>query len=150
MRIFTSGVIYMLIYIFVGLLVFQPLVKTLEPEIGPQYIAAFQPSNPMSILGFQVIRGIVWALLSAPIILAVKAPRLQKGLIIALTFALFMAPQNLIPNDLAVGIRTAHTAEVLIGNFAFGWLAVTLLDPGSKKESSEAVEMNIETSNGRI
>jgi hypothetical protein len=46
-------------------------------------------------------------------------------------YALVMAPLNLVPNDLAMGIRLAHTVEVLVGNLLLGLIVAWLLGPPS-------------------
>jgi hypothetical protein len=77
----------------------------------------------------------LWALLCIPMLHAIEAPRRQKGIIIALAFAFLMAPQNLIPNGLAIGIRIAHMLEIILGNFIFGVVMAFLLDPAGPSEN---------------
>lgn len=48
---------------------------------------------------------------------------------IALIYALFMAPLNLVPSELSGGIQVAHTVEVFTGNFLYGLLVVWLVTP---------------------
>jgi hypothetical protein len=136
-RIILAGLGYVLLFALVGLLVFQPAAKALEPVKGPSYIAEFQPDNPLGILGFQLVRGMLWALLTAPILLAMKTPRWQTGIIIGAAYAMIMAPLNLVPNGLVTGIRVAHALEVFVGNFMFGLFVVLLLCPQRENASSQ-------------
>jgi hypothetical protein len=128
-RIVLAGLGYVFLFSLVGLLVFQPVAKALEPVKGPAYIAEFQPDNPLDILAFQLIRGIIWALLTVPILVAMKTPRWQTGITIGAAYAMIMAPLNLVPNELVTGIRVAHTLEVLVGNFIFGLFIALILKP---------------------
>jgi hypothetical protein len=128
-RLAISGPIYLILFIFAGLLVFQPLALALEPQVAPAYIEQFQPENPGAILLFQVLRGLTWALMTIPLILTLKGRPWITGLMVALVYALVMAPLNLVPSELPLGIRVAHTVEVFTGNFLYGWVVVWLVTP---------------------
>lgn len=143
LRLCLSGLAYLLIYIFAGILIFQPLATTLEPIVGPEYIANFQPEDPAMVLGFQTLRGMAWSLLTVPMLYALNVKRWQRGLIIGLTYAFLMAPLNLIPNEIPSGIRMAHAVEVFAGNFTFGWVVVYLLNPPDKRECIEKQKARI-------
>ncbi|MBN1486141.1 MAG: hypothetical protein JW981_00785 [Anaerolineae bacterium] len=128
-KIPLAGIAYVFVFVLCGLLVFQPVAKLLEPIAAPLYFAEFQPENPGSILLFQMVRGSIWTLVTLPLLSGFRAPKQKVGMIIALLYAILMAPANLIPNPLAAGIRIAHTTEVFVENFIFGWIVVGLLYP---------------------
>jgi len=119
-RIPLSGLIYLTLYIAGGMLIAQPLATVLEPEIAPAYFEAFTPDNPMAILGFQFLRGMLWALLSLPLLHQLRGSRIGQGVVLGLLFGVLMGLQNLVPNELVFGIRLGHTVEVLVENFGYG------------------------------
>lgn len=126
-RLPLSGFFYLVLYIAGGILIAQPLATMLEPELAPAYFAAFTPENPMAILGFQFLRGMVWTLLSLPLLWQLRGKRFGQGLVLGLLFGILMGLQNLVPNELAFGIRLGHTIEVLVENFVFGLVVAWLL-----------------------
>jgi hypothetical protein len=121
------GIIFLMIFVLTGLFVFQPTAMFLEPEAAPSYFEEFQPKNPGEVLLFQVFRGIIWVVLSVPIITSLQNSRWKNALLVAMFYALVMAPLNLVPNGLPVGIRIAHALEVFIGNSIYGLVIVLLL-----------------------
>lgn len=62
-RLALAGVLWVVLFVPTGLLVFQDLSKALDPVVADAYLAAFTPESPGLILVFQAVRGIVWALL---------------------------------------------------------------------------------------
>jgi hypothetical protein len=126
-RIISTGIVYVFLFIFAGQLVFRPLAYYLDPVSAKEYIATFNPENPIWILLFQYLRGTIWAVMTIPILILMRPPRWIIGLTIGLLYAVVMAPQILVPNDaLSQGLSLAHAAEVSISNFVYG-LIVTLL-----------------------
>jgi len=130
-RIPLCGFLYLLLYIFAGLLIAQPLATALEPQLAPAYFAAFTPDNPMLILGFQFLRGMLWTLLSIPLLRGLHGSRWSQALVLGLLFAVLMGLPILLPGELAAGIRIGHAVEVFVSNFLFGLIVTALLGGNS-------------------
>lgn len=127
-RLALAGILWVVSFVATGLLVFQPLAKALDPVVADAYLAAFTPDSPGLILLFQAGRGILWALLTLPLIRMINGRSWQTGLTTALLYAVLMGSAMLLPNDtLPPTLIPAHLAEVVIENFLFGWIVVWLL-----------------------
>jgi hypothetical protein len=135
-RLPLAGISYMILSVLVGLCVFRPLAEVLEPGPASLYLAEFEQVNPLTILGFQAARGMLWGILTLPLLAGMKGPHRADALSIGLCYALVMAPLNLMPNSLAIGIRLAHTVEVFVGNLLFGLVVVWLLGPSIRAHTS--------------
>lgn len=67
-RLASAGLLWVVIFVAVGLLVFQPLATVLDSVAAEAYLSAFTPDAPGAILLFQAGRGVLWALLTIPIL----------------------------------------------------------------------------------
>lgn len=145
-RVPLTGVAYVVIFIFAGLVVFRPLAYALDPVTAEAYLGSFAVDNPNAILGFQFLRGTLWAVLTIPVIAIMRRPRWLIGLTVALIYSVVMALPNLVPNEVpTAGLRLAHTVEVFVGNFLFGWIVVWLL---ARPVSETSTEFSEETKSG--
>lgn len=143
-----TGLAYVAIFIFSGLVVFQPLAYALDPITAEAYLGSFAVDNPNAILGFQFLRGMLWAILTIPIITIMRRSRWLIALTVALIYSVIMALPNLVPNEaLTAGLRLAHTVEVFVGNFLFGLLVVWLLARPVRETSTESTR---ETRSGAL
>jgi len=130
-RLALVAVIYVVVYIGFGALVFKPLAG-----------AAFQQYYgnlrlPGWILPFQALRGLMWAALALPVIWMMKGRRWEAGLAVALLFSVLMASNLLVPTDIMPNaIRMAHLVEVASSNFLFGWIVVWLLAPRQSEQGA--------------
>lgn len=140
-RIPLTGMAYVALFIFAGSVVFRPLAYALDPVTADAYLGSFAVDNPNAILGFQFLRGMLWAVLTIPAIYIMRPPRWSIGLTIALIYGVVMALPNLVPNEvLTSGLRLAHTVEVFVGNFLFGWVVVWLLASPESEEEPDVVK----------
>jgi len=120
-KLLLIGIVYMFIYIVFGALVFKPLAG----EAFDEYYANLQ--MPTWVLPFQILRGIVWGLLAIPVVKMIDDWK-KARLAVALLYSVLMAGLLLLPNPYMPDIiRRAHFVEVLLSNFLFGWLVVTIL-----------------------
>lgn len=126
------GVIYLTIYILLGMVVFKPLA-------GQAFDAYYGNLKlPQWIIPFQIVRGIIWAIIALPVIQMMKGEKWEKGLAVALLFSILMGALLLIPTGIMPDkIRISHFIEVASSNFVFGWIVVWLLN--KKINSQEKV-----------
>jgi hypothetical protein len=128
-RLAAAGLLWLLLFVAGGLLIFRPLALALDAPVATAYLDAFTPANPLLILGFQWARGVLWALLALPILAHLGGTHGRRGLVLGSIFAIWMASGLLLPNDLLPAtIVPAHLAEVALENLLFGlglaWLFV--------------------------
>lgn len=84
------GIVYLLIYIAFGALVFKPLAgKTFD-----EYYANLQ--LPAWIVPFQILRGVIWGLL-AVLVVKITSDWKKARLVGALLFSVLMATPLLVP-----------------------------------------------------
>lgn len=127
-RLALAGLLWAVIFVAGGLLVFQPLATVLNRAAAEAYLSAFTPDAPGTVLLFQAGRGALWALLTTPVLSLLQGPRRRSGLALALVYAGLMGSNLLLPNDVLPGsVRLAHLAEVIVENFLFGFIVVRLL-----------------------
>lgn len=122
-KLLSIAVLYMIIYILFGMLVFQPLAG----EAFQEYYAGLE--LPAWILPFQVFRGLLWTGLALPVVRMMKGSWREAGLTIALLFSVLMGSLLLVPTEFMPNIiRLAHFVEVSSSNFLFGWIVVLVLN----------------------
>lgn len=132
-----AGLIYLILFIAGGLLVFTPVANALDPLEAASYSAGFQAPTWLPL--FLLVRGALWALLALPLIRGLPAGRgsgssfwashARTGALVALLFAILMANNLLFPGDIAPTMRAAHFAELFVENFLYGLVLIWLFTP---------------------
>lgn len=135
-KIVAAGVVWMLLFIFFGAVVYLPLAALLDPAGLAQEQAA---NLPLWTLPFQTIRGAIWILIGVPAIIALGAGWRKTAMTIGLLFAVPMSANLLLPIGMSNGLVIAHFLEVFGENFVFGVLAVWILHLGSKLPAISAI-----------
>lgn len=80
-----------------------------------------------SLFLLQAVRGLLWTAIAVPVIKMMKGEWWERGLAVALVFAV-MTSQLLLPNPLMPNeVRMVHLVETATSNFLFGWLVVLIL-----------------------
>ena len=80
-----------------------------------------------SLFLLQAARALLWAALAVPVIKMTKSAWWERGIMVALLFAV-MTSQLLLPNPLMPAeVRMIHLLETATSNFLFGWIVVLLL-----------------------
>lgn len=121
-RFVALGVVYMIIYILFGALVFKPLAGAAFDE----YYGNLQ--LPDWILPFQVLRGMIWVLITVPVVRMMRGSNLQVGLSVSVLLAVLISSLVLVPNEfMPPAIRSAHFVELFTSMFVFGWIDVWIL-----------------------
>ncbi len=116
------GVVWTVLFVLFGALVFLPLARAIDPVAAAAYGAT---DVPAWVLPFQVIRGMLWVALALPL---VRSLRRDAVWLTGALFAVLMGANLLLPNDLLdPRLQIAHAAEVAVENFAFGAFAAWLL-----------------------
>ncbi|MFB0515449.1 MAG: hypothetical protein ACETWG_02450 [Candidatus Neomarinimicrobiota bacterium] len=136
-KVLLVAVVYVVIYVAFGALVFMPLAGAAYEE----YYAGLQ--MPSWILPFQVLRGLLWIGVALPVIRMMKGAWWEAGLAVALLFSVLMSGTLLLPNEfMPAEIRRAHFVEVSSSNFLFGWIVVWVFHRrhGLRREPSQAQE----------
>ncbi|HEY2973643.1 MAG TPA: hypothetical protein VGJ48_14110 [Pyrinomonadaceae bacterium] len=83
--------------------------------------------TPM-LLPLQAVRGLLWTALAVLVIRMMKGEWWEAGFAVALSFAVLMNSQLLLPNPLMPQeVRMVHLLETASSNFLFGWLVVIVL-----------------------
>ncbi|HER24451.1 MAG TPA: hypothetical protein ENO17_05345 [Candidatus Atribacteria bacterium] len=115
------ALIYTIIYILFGALVFKPLAGAAFDE----YYAGLQ--MPPWIIPFQLIRGILFAFLAFPVISMLKGSFRETGWTVSLLFSVLLASLVLPPNEfMPPTIRFPHMIELFTSMFLFGWIVTKL------------------------
>ncbi len=137
-RWLTTGLLWMVLFVATGLLVFQPVARALDRAAADAYLADFTPENPMLILAFQAGRGLLWALLAWPFLNSLRGSAWRRGLILGLLFAGLMGSSQLQAIDLLPdAIWPGHLAEVVVENFLFGLVVAWGLRPLPNKRAND-------------
>jgi hypothetical protein len=122
-RLPIAGVCYAILYVLFGACVFLPIASQLAPEA----LAAYNIELPAWVLPFQVLRAMLWALLTLPVMKMLMDRKIKVGLTISLLYAVLMGANLLRATDLPFGLRLAHLMKVTGANFCFGWIVTALL-----------------------
>lgn len=124
-RLLLAGILYLILFIGGGLLVFTPLANALDPVEAAVYSAGFEA--PVWLPLFLVARGMLWALLALPAIRHLGRRSWVNGLLLGLVFAVLMADSLLFPGEIAPAMRAAHVVELFVENLLYGLVLVRLL-----------------------
>jgi len=115
------AIIYAIIYVLFGALVFKPLAGAAFDE----FYAGLQ--MPDWIIPFQLIRGILFAFLAFPVIRMLKGSFGETGWTVSLLYSVLLASLVLPPNEfMPTTIRLSHMIELFTSMFLFGWV-ITML-----------------------
>lgn len=141
-RLLAAGLVWVILFVAAGLLVFRPVAMALDPATAEAYLAAFTPEQPLLILGFQWGRGVIWALLVLPILRHWQGSRRGRGVWLGLCCAGLMGSSLLLAGEaLPAAIWPAHLAEVVVENFLFGlWLGYWLTPPATAGDEEKKVK----------
>lgn len=83
----------------------------------------------------QILRALLWALISLPLIRMLKGAAWETSLVVGLVLSVLLASQLLLPNALMPdSVRVSHLVELILSNFVFGVLLSELLLWRPKRE----------------
>ncbi|MBN4065762.1 hypothetical protein JYT51_00340 [Candidatus Amoebophilus asiaticus] len=125
-RIITCVLIYIMIYITAGLIIF-PYVQ--------EFYAGRNLPGVQELLLVQAFRGLIFTLIALPTVIMIKGSRIEKTLLIGLAFSIIggIAPL-IIPNPiLPENVRLVHGFEVGISNFVYGCILALILTQKEKE-----------------
>lgn len=115
------AIIYALIYVLFGALVFKPLAGAAFDE----FYAGLQ--MPDWIIPFQLIRGILFAFLTFPVIPMLKGSFGETSWTASLLYSVLLASLVLPPDEfMPTTIRLSHMIELFTSMFIFGWIVTKL------------------------
>lgn len=121
-KIALIAVIYIMIYFIFGALVAKPLAGRAFDE----YYANLQ--LPAWIIPFQFLRGVIWTLITVPVIRMMRGKVWETKLAAALLLSVLFSSLLIPPNEfMPSAIRLAHFVETLTSMFIFGWICVWIL-----------------------
>jgi len=130
-KVLIIAVIYVFIYLLFGALVAKPLAGKAFDE----YYANLQ--MPSWIIPFQILRGIIWILISLPIIRMMKGKIWETKLAVSLVLSVLISSLVIPPNEfMPSAIRHAHFVEIFLSMFLFGWITVWILTFKRKTKGS--------------
>ena len=89
------------------------------------------------LIGFQILRALLWTALALPVIRMMRGGRLETALAVGLLFSLVMNAQLLLPNPyMPDAVRMAHLLETASSNFLFGAFVGWLLGAPRRPDAS--------------
>ncbi len=124
-RLLLAGILYLILFIAGGLLLFTPIANALDPIGAAAYLAGFSAPDWLPL--FIIIRGSLWGLLALPVIWGLNGRFWPNGLLLGLLFAVLMADNLLLPTTIPAAMRVAHFIELFVENMLFGLVLVWLL-----------------------
>ena len=134
-------VVYVFLYFTFGYFIAwkNPAVRAYYGGSDPagfiSHITSLVRSEPMLFV-LQAVRALMWTAIAVPVIKMMKSEWWERGLAVALLFAV-MTSQLLLPNPLMpTEVRMAHLVETATSNFLFGWLVVLILRGSSHGPST--------------
>ena len=118
------AILWGFVFVLFGAVVFLGIAGALAPAELANYTNLDMPAW---VLPFQLLRGMLWALLALPAARMLTGSRWKVGLLVGLAFTVLMAGNMLMSTSLPVGLLTAHLAELGGESFVFGLLVGLLL-----------------------
>jgi hypothetical protein len=124
------------LFVFFGALVYLPLAHALDPTALQALVS---PDLPSWVLPFQMIRALLWTVLTLPVIRMMKGNWWETGFGTALLFSVLLGSNLLMPTGMPAGLQLAHLIEVCGEAFVFGWIVVALLHRRTKRRQTRMV-----------
>jgi len=130
-KILLSAVIYLILFLVFGGIVYMPLAKFLDPAAlaSEQSIAS---SAASLVFPIELIRGALWALFAVPAVIALPFGWKKTGLVIGLLMAVPLTLSQFLSTTESVGLQIAHSFEIAGANIVFGFLLVWILQIRSR------------------
>lgn len=132
-RLSLIACVYVIIYFVFGYFVAWQFSAVREYYGGGELQGFFSHlsavvSDSTWLIGFQLLRGLIWAVLGLLIVKIVGNRKLAAPLAVGLAFAVLMNSQLLLPNPfMPEAVRMAHLLETASSNFLFGCFAGWML-----------------------
>jgi len=121
-KLVVIAVIWVVVYFAFGAFVAVPLAG----EAFNEFYAGLQLPAWMPL--FQLVRGVIWVAIAAPVIRMMKGRWWEAALVVGLLFSFLMGLWLLLPNPfMPEAMRIAHFVEVSSENFLFGVTLVFIL-----------------------
>lgn len=112
------------LFVVFGALVYLPLAGALDPAALQAFAS---PGLPAWVLPFQMVRALLWTVLTLPVIRMMKGGWWETGLVVALLFSVLMGSSLYLPTNMPIRLQFAHLIEVAGEAFVSGWIVVGLL-----------------------
>lgn len=128
-RLAVIACVYTIVYFVFGYFVAWQFAAVREYYGGGELQGFFSHllsvvSGSTWLIGFQLLRGLIWAFLAFLIVKIVGIRKFTAPLAVGLAFAVLMNSQLLIPNPfMPEAVRMAHLLETASSNFLFGCFA---------------------------
>ena len=130
-RLLLIVISYVIIYFTFGYFIAwkNPAVRAYyggnDPAGFISHITTVLRHEPLLFL-LQAVRALLWIAIALPVIQMMKVEWWERGLAVALLFAV-MTSQLLLPNPLMpTEVRMVHLLETATSNFLFGWIVVLI------------------------
>lgn len=131
-KLIGAGMLYLILFLVFGIFIYTPIAKALDPSGFLLEQEMIDPSRVMLIFPIEIIRGILWALVSIPAIRSLNVGIKRTAIILALLFSVPMSASMLLPTSMSTGIVTAHIIELFGANFVYGLIVVWILHSQSR------------------
>jgi hypothetical protein len=116
----ASAVSYLLLFVLVGALLYDPLAHGLAPAALAAEQNSVASSRASLVLPVELLRGALWALLALPALSCLAIGWIRKGAVLGLLFAVPISESIALATTIAPGLVPAHLVEVLAENLLFG------------------------------
>lgn len=140
-KIIVSAVLYLLLFIAFGVIVYMPLGKALDPVAYAQEQSIAANASSL-VFPIELLRGALWALFAVPAIIALPFGWKKTGIIVGLLMAVPLALSQFL-STMTIGLQMAHTAEIVGENMVFGFLLVWVLRVHSRLPTDGQPESNV-------
>jgi hypothetical protein len=124
-KLLVLAVLWTFLFILAGSLVYTPIAKALDPAGYAAESASV--TNPTLALLSQPVWGIAWALLAVPLIRSLKSDWRWTALTLGGFLGALMGADMILATGMSFGLQLGHFAESVTESFAFGALAVWVL-----------------------
>jgi hypothetical protein len=133
-KVAVLALIYVALYFVAGYFIafHNPALRAYYNDTDPgSFLAQMQKlwAGVPWLFGLQVLRGALWIVVVAPVIVSFRGPRLELAFLLACLFSVWFF-MLLLPNPyMPASVRLSHLVETLSSQFIFGWLTGVLLGP---------------------
>jgi hypothetical protein len=131
-KLIRAGILYLFLFLFFGIFIYTPIAKTLDLSGFLLEKEMINPNRVMLVFPIEIIRGVLWALVSIPAIRSLNFGLKKTAIILSLLFSVPMSVSLLLPTSMSTGIVIAHIIELFGENFVFGLFVVWIMQSRSR------------------
>ena len=138
-KLLCAGAVYLALFLVFGEAVYAPLARAMDSAAYAAEQAAVPASGAALVFPIEYVRGVLFAVFAAPVVMALPYGWRKTGTFVALLISVPESALILLSTALSPGLVPAHFVEVLGANLVLGVAVVWILQRRERLPSPSAL-----------